>query len=146
MKTIHSTLILCLALAGMPLRAADAPATPAAGDLVALEKFLTLDDAQLDDLQRAIARVRAMTPAERTKLREQIVQFRQLPAAERQAWRQGWGQMPAELRDGWREMMQSADDAQRAEIHRRLEALPPAERVAARKKMVEEFLRTHAKP
>lgn len=146
MKTTLAKTILCLALVGMPLRAADAPAAPATGELVALEKFLTLDDTQLDELQRAIARVRAMSPDERAKLREQIAQFRQLPAAERQAWRQGWGQMPAELRDGWREMMQSADDAQRAEIRRQLEALPPAERGPARRKMVEEFLRARARP
>ncbi len=146
MKTLLLKTILGLALTGWPLVAAQPPVAPANGELGALEKFLALDNAQLDELQRAIVRVRAMTPAERAKLREQIEQFRQLPAAERQAWRQGWGQVPADLRDGWREMMQSADATQRAEIHRRLEAVPPGERVAERRKMVEEFLRNRARP
>lgn len=150
MKTILPLLLLACALFGavrLPAEPATtiAPSATETREMVALEKFLALDDAQLDEMQRAIARVRAMSPAERAKLRGQIAQFRQLPAAERQAWRQGWGQLPAELRDGWREMMQSATEAERAEIHRQLEAAAPGERIAVRRQLVDEFLRRRGK-
>jgi hypothetical protein len=144
-------ILLCFALAPLPLRA-DPPAneTPFAAarteagpapDLAALEQFLNLSDAQLDEMQAALARVRAMLPAERARLRDEILAYRRLPAGERAAIRQGWGHVPAEVREGWREMMQSLDPARRAEIQARLAQLPPAERTACRRELVERYLK-----
>lgn len=130
------------------LRAASAEPPPLPGgdgrELAALEQFLALDDAQLAHLQQTIAQLRAMGSAERARLREQIGQFRQLPAERKAALRQGWSQMPAEIRDGWRDMMQSADDARRAEIRAQLESLSPGERMEYRRRLVEEFRRVHS--
>lgn len=132
----------------LALRAASAETAPLPGgdgrELAALEQFLALDDAQLAHLQQTIAQLRAMGPSERARLREQIGQFRQLPAERKAALRQGWSQMPAEIRDGWRDMMQSADDARRAEIRAQLESLSPGERMEYRRRLVEEFRRVHS--
>ena len=121
-----------------------APADAPARELAGLEQFLSLSDAQLDEMQAALARVRAMSPAERARLKQQIQEFRQLPAERQQALRQGWGQVPADLREGWREMMHAADDAQRAEIRRQMEAAAPEERTALRRRLVEEYRRAQA--
>lgn len=121
------------------LAAAEAPAP--ARELSTLEQFLSLDDAQLAQLQQAIARVRAMTPAERARLRAQIDAFRRLPAPEREQLRRGWGHEPAAVRDGWRDLMQSLDETGRAEIRRQLEGLAPEERTKRRRELVEKFLR-----
>lgn len=144
MKTPIWKITCCAALllVSVPLSAAtETKAAPA--ELANLERFLALSDAELDGLQRAIAHVRAMTAAERAEAREQIAQYRRLPAEERQAWRQGWGQMPADLRDGWRAMMQASSESERTAIRQRLEGLSPDERQVLRRQLVEEFRRTH---
>lgn len=143
MKTTALVTFVCGALL-LASPAIAAPAGAPARELAGLEQFLSLSDAQLDELQAALARVRAMSPAERARLKQQIEEFRQLPAERQQALRQGWGQMPADLRDGWREMMHAADDAQRAEIRRQMDAAAPEERTAVRRRLVEEFRRAQA--
>lgn len=131
-------------LVGVALAATEPPAPATAGELSALEQFLALDDAQLAQLQQAIARVRQMTPGQRAELRVQIAQFRQLPAPEREALRRSWGQESPAMREGWREMMQSLDEPARAEIRRRLEAASPEERIALRRELVERYRRERA--
>lgn len=144
MKTKTLALLLPLLLLGVPVLPAAEPSAAQAREMDALEKFLALDDTQLDEMQAAIARVRAMRPEERAQLRGKIREFRQLPAEQRQALRQGWGQMPEHLRDGWREMMQAADEARRAQVRAELEKAAPEEKNAVRQRLVEEFLRAKA--
>ena len=152
MKSIRC-LILFGVTAGLALpvlQAADTPAStppPAAAgvaDLSALERFLALSDAELVQMADAIARVRAMTPAQRVALREQIVAFRQLPEAQRTQLRQGWGAMPPEIQNGWREMMQAATEAEHAEIQRKLQVMSPEERMRFRRGLVEAYLKAKA--
>lgn len=52
-------------------------------ELAALEQFLELSDAQLDRIQAAVARVRAMSVEERQAYAEEIARFRKLPTPER---------------------------------------------------------------
>lgn len=139
------TSLLVLLLLGLvaPLRAANQPEA-APRELATLEQFLALDDAQLDQMQQAIARVRAMKPAERAQLRAKIDEFRRLPAGEREQLRRGWGHESSAMRDGWREMMQSLDDAGRAELRRKLDGLSPDEKAELRRELVEKFLRDRA--
>lgn len=139
---MNARILTCLvALASVaPLGAAESTPAPA-GELAALEQFLALGDAELAQLQQAIARVREMTPAQRAGLRAQIERFRQLPAPQREALRRSWGQETPEMRAGWREMMQSLDEPARAAVRRRLEAAKPEERLAVRREMVERYLR-----
>ncbi|MBX3737460.1 MAG: DUF3106 domain-containing protein [Candidatus Didemnitutus sp.] len=140
---MKTTLFLVLGLSlGLDLRAAEAPAD--VRELSTLEQFLALDDAQLAQMQQAIARVRAMSAAERAQLRAQIEEFRRLPAAEREQLRRGWGHESPEIRAGWRDYMQSLDDAGRAELRRVLEGLSPEERTKLRRERVEQFLRERA--
>lgn len=120
---------------------AAAPRAEAEADLAVLEQFLTLSDAELAQVEQAVAQVRAMSPAERAALREQIAAFRQLPADERARMRQGWGGMAPEIRQGWREMMQAATPERRAEIHAHLQSLSPEERVEYRRRLVEAYWR-----
>jgi len=82
-------------------------------ELASVEQFLGLTDAELDQMQQVLARIRAMKPAERIALRAEIEKYRQLPEAQRQQLRQGWGWMPREVQDAWREMMQSATPERR---------------------------------
>ena len=119
-----------------------APAAP--GDLAALEQFLNLSDAELAQMQQVIARLRAMTPAQRDALRDEMAAFRKLPEPQRMQLRQGWGWMPAEIQNGWREMMQGATPERRAEIQAKMQSLPPDEKTRYRRQLVEEYLKTKA--
>ncbi|MBI5382541.1 MAG: DUF3106 domain-containing protein [Opitutae bacterium] len=134
---------LAVLLITPPLWAADPPAPPpvAGKDLSAVEQFLNLSDAELEQMARVLERLRAMSPAERAALRAEIAKFRQLPEPQRQALRQGWGWMPREIQDGWREMMQGATPARRTEIQTKMQALSADERTAYRRQLVEEYLR-----
>lgn len=136
-----SFLILSLLAFSVPPVSAEVPKEAEARELSTLERFLALDDAQLAQMQQAIARVRAMSPQERAQLRARIDEFRRLPAPEREQLRQGWGHEPADVRDGWREMMQGLDEAARTELRRKLESLPPEERLKFRRELVENFRR-----
>jgi hypothetical protein len=135
----------------VPARAQPPPAAPvpaiapaAPGDLAALEQFLNLSDAELAQMQQVIARLRAMTPAQRAALRDEMAAFRKLPEPQRLQLRQGWGWMPAEIQDGWREMMQGATPERRTEIQTKMQSLPPEEKTRYRRQLVEEFLKTKA--
>lgn len=121
--------------------ATPAPSSPAAGELAALEQFLNLSDADLAQMEQAIARVRAMTPAQRAALRDEITAFRKLPEPQRLQLRQGWGGMPPEIQNGWREMMQGATPERRAEIQARMQSLAPDEKTRYRRELVEAYLK-----
>jgi hypothetical protein len=113
-------------------------------ELAVVERFLDLSDAELDQVQQVIARIRAMKPAERAALRAEIDKFRQLPEGQRQELRQGWGGMPREIQEGWREMMHSATPERRNEIQVKMQAMEYEARTEFRRKLVEEFLRRKA--
>jgi hypothetical protein len=145
-RLVSLGLIASLLVALTPLRLTAADASAAATglsgsrqELAAVEQFLHLSDAQLDEMLQVIRRIRAMTPEQRAALHAEIAAFRQLPEPERRQLRQGWGQMSRELRDGWRQMMQAATPERRDEIHARLQTLAPEEKNAYRQKLVEEF-------
>ena len=152
MKTLSIvllSLVVAAPVASQQAGEAKAPSAPttthAPGELAALEQFLNLSDAELAQMQQIIVRLRAMTPEERAKLREEIAAFRQLPEPQRQQLRRGWGAMPAELQAGWREMMQSASPERRAEIQGRMQSLPPDEKTRYRREVVEEYLKAKAR-
>jgi hypothetical protein len=147
-KTLLPLIALCLAFAA-PLRAAESPVAPPRSpaelkEMAAVEQFLELSDADLDQMQQVIARIRAMKPEERMALRAEIARYRQLPEPQRQQLRQGWGWMPAEIQNGWREMMQGATPEHRAEIQAKLQSLPPDEKMTYRRQLVEEYLKAKA--
>lgn len=136
---------LCLA-AGAPGLASAAEAKTAAElkEMASVEQFLKLSDTELDQLAQVIARIRAMTPEQRAALTREVGAFRKLPEQQRWQMRQGWGQMPREVQDAWREMMQNASDAKRAEIQARMPTLSPGEKMEYRKKLVEDYLKEKA--
>lgn len=143
-----SSLGLALALLAAPLAAQTPPAPPAtstaASELAALEQFLNLSAAELAQMEAVIARLRAMTPAQRATLRTEIAAFRQLPEQQRLQLRQGWGGMPAEIQTGWRELMQNATPARHAEIQAKLQTLNPDEKMRYRRDLVEAYLRANS--
>ena len=151
MKTSLCLLLSILLLPAAALRAADpAPAPPPPStdkevELAALERFLDLPDEELDQMQQVIARIRAMSPAEKAALRKEMDQFRRLPDAQRRQLRQGWGAMEDGMQDAWRRMMQSAPAERRAEIQQKLQALPPEKKAEYRRQLTEDFLRQEAK-
>jgi hypothetical protein len=110
-------------------------------ELASVEQFLGLSDAELDQMQQVLARIRAMPPAGRVALRAEIEKYRQLPEAQRQQVRQGWGWMPREIQDAWREMMQNATPERRAEVQTKLQSMEPGERLTYRRQLVEEYLK-----
>jgi hypothetical protein len=127
------------------VKAAAPVATSAApAELAALEKFLMLSDAELAQMTDAITRVRAMTPDQRTALRDEIASYRRLPEPQRQQIRQGWGWMPPEIQNGWREMMQTATPDERAAIQAKMQSLPPDEKTRYRRSLVESYLKAKA--
>ena len=95
-------------------------------------------------MQQVIARIRAMKPAERAALRSEIARYRQLPEPQRAQLRQGWGWMPPEIQDGWREMMQGATPERRAEVQAKLQSLSPEQKMTYRRQLVEDFLAAKA--
>ena len=113
-------------------------------ELASVDQFLGLSDAELDQMQQILARIRAMKPAERVALRTEIEKFRQLPDAQRQQLRQGWGWMPRDVQDAWREMMQSATPERRTEVQTKLQAMTPDERMTYRRQLSEEYLKQKA--
>jgi hypothetical protein len=117
---------------------------PAAREMVSVEQFLSLSDTDLDQLQQVIVRIRAMTPEQRAELRREIGQYRELPGAQREQLRMGWGWMPREIQDGWREMMQGATPERRTAIQQELQALAPDEKAERRRQLVQDYLK--AKP
>lgn len=129
-----------------PALAGEPAARPVAElkELASVEQFLSLSDVELDQIQQVLARIRAMKPAERAALRAEIDKYRQLPEAQRQQMRQGWGGMPREIQDAWREMMHSATEARRTEIQTKLQSLSPDEKMAYRRKITEEYLKEKA--
>lgn len=150
MKTFIRILLFAgLFIPGL-LYAADAPAPtppvlPAGKELAALDQFLHLSDEELDQLQQVIARLQAMTPAEKAALRREMDKFRSLPDAQRRQLRQGWGALEDRLQDAWRRMMQSATVEQHAEIQQKLQSLSPEKKAEYRRQLAEEFLRQEAK-
>jgi hypothetical protein len=80
----------------------------------------------------------------RAELKKEIAQYRELPAPRREQLRQGWGWMPREIQDGWREMMQQATPERHAAIQRELQALDPAAKAARRRQLVEAYLQAKA--
>ena len=123
-----------------------APALPAASvnaesasELAALEQFLGLSDAQLDQLMAALARVRAMSAEERAAFAAEIRAYRGLPGEQRRQIRDGWGRQGAESRDDWRRMMLALDPEARARVQAELQSLPPDERVRRRLEMLEDW-------
>jgi hypothetical protein len=126
--------------------AAQPAARPAAElkELAAVEQFLGLSDAELDQMQQVLARIRAMKPAERAALRAEVDKFRQLPENQRQQLRQGWGWMPQEIQEAWREMMQSATPERRTEVQTKMQGMAPDERMAYRRKLSEDYLKQKA--
>jgi hypothetical protein len=151
MKTFLCLLLSILQLPVAVLRAADPapaqppPATTKEVDLAALERFLDLPDEELDQMQRAIALIRAMGPAERAELHKAMNQFRALPDAQRRQLRQGWGALESGVQDAWRRMMQSATPERRAEIQQKLQALPPEKKAEYRRQLAEEYIRQEAR-
>lgn len=151
MKTRMLLLVSAGLLALGPLRAADpAPANPpadlpAAKEMAALDHFLDLTDEDLAQMQRVIARIRAMSPAERVTLRREIEKYRSLPEPQRRQLRQGWGALDEGMQDAWRRMMHLATPERRAEIQAKLQALPPEKKGAYRRQLAEEFLRQETK-
>ncbi len=151
MKT-NLTLVLVLgslAVWATPVTAdepAAPPLQPAPQEMAALEHFLGLTDDDLDQMQRVIARIRAMGPAERAALRTEIGKYRRLPEAERHQLRLGWGALDPDLQDAWRRMMQASSPERRAEIQRRLQAQPPEKKAALRRELAEAFLRQEKSP
>lgn len=127
-----------------PAKSAPPRAAAELKDFAAIEQFLGLSDAELDQVQQVLARVRAMKPEERAALRTEMAKFRQLPEGQRQQLRQGWGWMPREIQDAWREMMQSASPERHAEIQQKLQAMTPDERLAYRRQLTEDYLRKKA--
>jgi hypothetical protein len=135
MKTLLALLLTLGLPAWLGAQSSAAPASP--HEMAAVDQFLALDDHALDELLAAITRIRAMSPEERAALRQEIARFRALPDAQRQQLRQGWGGgLGASEQDQWRRLMQSASPERRAEIHARLQALPPAERAAYRQQLL----------
>ena len=136
-----------------------APAAPAAApgasegkrteaeikELAAVEQFLRLSETELEQMAQVIARIRAMPPEKRQALLQEVQAYRRLPEPQRHQMRMGWGQMPREWQEAWREMMQQASDAKRAEIQAKMPSLSPEEKVIYRKQLVEEYLREKAK-
>ena len=149
MKTISLSLLLGWIVIGCgPVHGAEpaAAARPAAElkELASVEQFLGLSDVELDQMQQVLARIRAMKPAERAALRTEIDKYRQLPEGQRQQLRQGWGWMPREIQDAWREMMQSATPERHAEIQTKLQAMDPEARLTYRRQLAEEYLKNKA--
>lgn len=139
-------MLILAASSAIGTAAEKAPTRPAAElkELASVEQFLGLSDAELDQMQQVLARIRAMKPAERTALRSEIDKFRQLPEAQRQQLRQGWGWMPREIQDAWREMMQGATPERRSEVQAKLQAMSPDERMTYRRQLTEEYLKQKA--
>ena len=153
MKSILTTFSRVMVGAGL-LVACSFGSTPAAQpasrpvselkELASVEQFLGLSDAELDQIQQVLARIRAMKPAERATLRTEIEKYRQLPDAQRQQLRQGWGWMPREIQDAWREMMQGVTEARHTEIQTKLQTLSSDEKMAFRRKLTEDYLKEKA--
>jgi hypothetical protein len=150
MKTYLSLCLVTIIAAFPPLLfCAEPAAAPARSpaelkELATVEQFLGLSDVELEQIQQVIARIRAMNPAERAALRTEIEKFRQLPEGQRQHLRQGWGWMPPEIQDAWREMMQAATPERRAEMQQKLQAMDPDARLAYRRQLVDEYLKNKA--
>ncbi|HEY0945741.1 MAG TPA: DUF3106 domain-containing protein [Opitutaceae bacterium] len=136
---------LLRAQGGPPAHAGQRMAVGAGDDLAALDRFLSLSDAELDQLQQAIARVRAMTPAERAGLREKMLAYRRLPAGERENLRLGWGWLNEQDRSDWPAMMHALPPEEREAIRVQVLALPPEERAARKHALLEQW-RSRSKP
>lgn len=151
MKTITVFILSWLVVVPDILRGAENPSATSRSpaelkELSAVEQFLGLTDAELDELQQVLARIRAMKPAERAALRAEIDKYRQLPEQQREQMRKGWGWMPRDVQDAWREMMQGATPERRTEIQTKMQAMDPEARLNYRRQLVEEYLKSKDAP
>mgnify|MGYP002633918111 CR=1 FL=1 len=149
MKTPFITLLLVSLLTSQSLLATESVPNssppPAVKEMAALEHFLDLTDEDLDQMQRVITRIRAMTPEEKAALRLEMEKFRELPETQRRKLRQGWGALDEDLQVAWRQMMHAATPERRAEIQAQLRTLPPGKKGAYRQELAEKFLQQESK-
>ena len=94
-----------------------------------------MDNAQLARVERAVARLRAMSPAERAALHERLSAFHRLPPAERNRVRAGW--RDERDRADWPQMMHSLTPEQRAAVQAELQALDPADRATRKHELLD---------
>jgi hypothetical protein len=128
---------------GPPPHTGKGPRVAALGDdLVALDYFLTMSDAELDRLLAAITRVRAMSSEERAAFRQKMIEYRSLPEEQRSVIRQGWGWTDQADRDDWRTMMLGKSEAERSAIQKELQSLAPEARTDRRLEMLREWRKT----
>jgi hypothetical protein len=104
--------------------------TAAQDELAALDQFLGMNEAELSAVQKAVAKVQAMSPAERAKLRAALHTYRCLPESKRQQLRCEWKDA-TEHRE-WSERMRAKTADERTAMQTELQALPPEARAARR--------------
>jgi len=114
-------------------------------DLIALDRFLSMSDSQLDQLMQAISKVRAMTPAQRTAMKKQMAEYRNLSPEQREQVRTGWGWLNEEDRSDWPLMMHSKSDAERAAIQTEIQNLTADKRAARKHALLEDWRKAAAK-
>ncbi len=116
---------------------APSAATQSAEETAALEKFLSMNDAQLDQLQQAIAKVRAMSPAQRSALKAKMLSYRALPETERSRVREAWGWVDDKDRGDWPQMMRSLSNEGRSAIQAEVQSLAPEKRASRKHEILE---------
>jgi hypothetical protein len=157
MKTFLFLFLTLLVFTHAPLHAQNGPPAHAGGkglhaalhsgdDLAALDQFLSMSDAELDQLQSAIARVRAMSPAEREAFRQKMIAYRQLPEGERQQVQQRWGWQSEQDRSDWSIMMRSKTEPERSAIQADVQSQPSDQRAARKHAILETWRAANNQP
>jgi len=96
-----------------------------------------MSDEQLDQLQKAIIRVRGMTPEARKGLLKKMADYERLPAEQREQVRAGWGWLSDKDRSDWPLMMHARSEDERNTIQAEIQSLPPAQRAARKHALLE---------
>ena len=157
MKTSLFLFLTLLVFTHAPIHAQNGPPAHAEGkglhaalrsgdDLAALDQFLSMSDSELDQLQSAIARVRAMSPAEREAFRQKMIAYRQLPEGERQQVQQRWGWQSEQDRSDWSVMMRSKTEPERSAIQTDVQSQPSDQRAARKHAILETWRAANNNP
>lgn len=119
-------------------RGAVAAATAGAEDVAALERFLSMSDAELAALQKAIARVQAMSAEEKATIRARLRTYCEASDEQRAQWRRGG--FSEKEHACWAAHMHALAPEARAELQAKLHALPAEQRTEQRRAWLQTWM------
>lgn len=103
-----------------------------------LQVFLSMSDAQLERMEKAIRDIREMTPEEKEALRRKLDEYTNLPKQQRDSMNKAWGQLDQKIKNAWRTYVDSLAQEELDELRRKMDSLSHSDRFEFRMNLLKE--------